>query len=91
MLKGATTNNFTASLTQGSLSISSLAASTGYVSTTCPYFNIASINAIGYDQFQIGYAYDDSSNRYRFLIYDTSTKQVGTDLFNYTFIALYVD
>ena len=45
VLKGATTNNFTASLTEGSLVVNSLAASTGYSSTTCPYFNSASISA----------------------------------------------
>ena len=36
VLKNTTTNNFTASLTEGSLVINSLAASTGYSSTTCP-------------------------------------------------------
>lgn len=45
VLKGSSTNNFTASLTQGSLNVSSLAASTGYASTTCPYFDSASISA----------------------------------------------
>jgi hypothetical protein len=44
VLKNTTTNNFTASLTEGSLVINSLAASTGYSSTTCPYFNSASIS-----------------------------------------------
>ena len=45
VLKNTTTNNFTASLTEGSLVINSLAASTGYSSATCPYFNSASISA----------------------------------------------
>jgi hypothetical protein len=45
VLKGVTTNNFTASLTEGSLVVNSLAASTGYASTTCPYFDSASISA----------------------------------------------
>jgi hypothetical protein len=38
-------NNFTASVSQGSLIIGSLASSTGYASTTCPYFHSASISA----------------------------------------------
>jgi hypothetical protein len=38
-------NNFTASVSQGSLTIGSLAASTGYASATCPYFHSASISA----------------------------------------------
>ncbi len=41
----ASNSNFTASLTEGSLVISSLATSTGYASTTCPYFNSSSISA----------------------------------------------
>lgn len=45
VLKGTTTSNFTASLTEGSLVVNSLAASTGYSSATCPYFNSASISA----------------------------------------------
>ena len=45
VLKGSTTNNFTASLTQGSLNITSTAVSTGYTSTECPYFDSASISA----------------------------------------------
>jgi hypothetical protein len=45
VLKGATTNNFTASLTEGSLVVNSLAASIGYSSTTCPYFSSSSISA----------------------------------------------
>ena len=38
-------NNFTASISQGSLAIGSLASSTGYASTVCPYFHSASISA----------------------------------------------
>jgi hypothetical protein len=38
-------SNFTASVSQGSLTIGSLAASTGYASTVCPYFHSASISA----------------------------------------------
>jgi hypothetical protein len=38
-------NNFTASISQGSLAIGSLAASTGYASAVCPYFHSASISA----------------------------------------------
>lgn len=45
VLKGSTTNNFTASLSEGSLAVSSLAASTGYATTTCNYFDSASISA----------------------------------------------
>jgi len=45
VLKGATTDNFTASLSEGSLTINSLAAATGYASTECPYFDSASISA----------------------------------------------
>lgn len=44
-LKGTSTNNITASITQGSLYVASLAASTGYASTDCPYFDSASISA----------------------------------------------
>jgi len=36
-------NNFTSSISQGSLTIGSLASSTGYASATCPYFHSASI------------------------------------------------
>lgn len=43
VLKGANTSNITASITQGSLYVASLAASTGYASTDCPYFDSASI------------------------------------------------
>jgi hypothetical protein len=45
VLKGSTTSNFTASITQGSLFVASLAASTGYASTDCPYFDSSSISA----------------------------------------------
>lgn len=45
VLKGATTSDFTASLSEGSLTINSLAAATGYASTECPYFDSASISA----------------------------------------------
>ena len=45
VLKNTTTNNFTASLTEGSLVVNSLAASIGYSSATCPYFSSASISA----------------------------------------------
>lgn len=45
VLKGTTTNDITASLTQGSLYVASLAASTGYASTECPYFATESISA----------------------------------------------
>jgi hypothetical protein len=38
-------NNFTASVSQGSLTIGSLASSTGYASVNCPYFHSASISA----------------------------------------------
>jgi hypothetical protein len=38
-------NNFTASVSQGSLAIGSLASSTGYASAVCPYFDTASISA----------------------------------------------
>jgi len=44
-LKGSTTNNFTASITQGSLYVASLAAATGYASTDCPYFDSSSISS----------------------------------------------
>ena len=42
---GLTTANYTASLSAGSLSISSLSTATGYTSTTCPYFNSGSMSA----------------------------------------------
>jgi hypothetical protein len=45
VLKNTTTNDFTASLTEGSLIVNSLAASIGYSSATCPYFSSASISA----------------------------------------------
>jgi len=37
-------NNFTASISQGSLTIGSLASSTGYASVNCPYFHSASMD-----------------------------------------------
>jgi hypothetical protein len=43
-LSGSTTNDFTASISNDSLSINSLAVATGYSSTTCPYFDSASIS-----------------------------------------------
>ena len=39
------TSNYTASLSLGNLSISSLAVTTGYASTACPYFNSSSLSA----------------------------------------------
>jgi len=41
----ASNSNFTASLTEGSLVISSLSTATGYASTLCPYFSSSSISA----------------------------------------------
>lgn len=43
VLEGSTTNNFTTSIDQGNLTVSSLAASTGYATTPCPYLSSASI------------------------------------------------
>jgi hypothetical protein len=45
VLQGSSTTNFTASITQGSLYVASLAAATGYASTDCPYFDTGSISA----------------------------------------------
>lgn len=45
VMKGASSSNFTASISQGSLRISSLAASTGYSSTNCSYFSSSSISS----------------------------------------------
>jgi hypothetical protein len=45
VLQGSSTSNFTASISQGSLYVASLAASTGYASTDCPYFDTGSISA----------------------------------------------
>jgi len=45
ILESSSTNNFTASLSEGNLIISSLSVSTGYASTTCQYFNSSSISA----------------------------------------------
>jgi hypothetical protein len=39
------TNNYTASLSLGSLNISSLASATGYASAACPYFSSSSLSA----------------------------------------------
>ncbi len=41
--ENSSVTNFTASIAQGSLKISSLAASTGYTTTNIPFFNSASI------------------------------------------------
>ena len=38
-------SDYTASISQGNLEISSLAATTGYSNTTCPYFNSSSLSA----------------------------------------------
>jgi cold shock CspA family protein len=43
-LSSSNTSNFTTSIDAGSLSINSLSVSTGYLSTTCTYFNSASIS-----------------------------------------------
>ena len=43
-LSSSNTSNFTTSIDAGSLSINSLSVSTGYLSTTCQYFNSASIS-----------------------------------------------
>jgi hypothetical protein len=45
VLQGSSTSNFTASISQGSLYVASLAVATGYASTTCPYFDTGSISA----------------------------------------------
>jgi hypothetical protein len=39
------TNNYTASISEGNLIISSLAVATGYANTSCPYFNSSSLSA----------------------------------------------
>jgi hypothetical protein len=44
-LSSSNTSNFTASLDAGSLSVNSLSVATGYLSTTCAYFDSASISA----------------------------------------------
>jgi hypothetical protein len=44
-LSGSSTNDFTASISNDSLSIGSLSAATGYASTTCNYFDSASISS----------------------------------------------
>jgi len=43
ILSGSSTSNFTASIGQGNLTVGSIAASTGYATTTCPYLNSAYI------------------------------------------------
>jgi len=43
-ISGSTSNNFTASIAQGSLTVSSLAASTGYATVNCPYLSSTYIN-----------------------------------------------
>lgn len=44
ILSGSSTNNFTASISQGNLTINSTAVSTGYAVTSCPYLSSASIS-----------------------------------------------
>ena len=44
ILSGSSSSNFTASLNQGNLTIGSVAASTGYATTNCPYLDSASIS-----------------------------------------------
>jgi hypothetical protein len=44
ILSGSSTSNFTASLETGNLTIGSVAASTGYATTNCPYLDSASIS-----------------------------------------------
>jgi hypothetical protein len=39
------TNNYTASISEGNLIISSLAVATGYANTSCPYFNSSSLSS----------------------------------------------
>lgn len=43
-ISGSNTTNFTASLSQGNVVVSSLAAATGYASTNCPYLSQTYIN-----------------------------------------------
>jgi hypothetical protein len=43
ILSGSSTSNFTASIETGNLTIGSVAASTGYATTNCPYLDSASI------------------------------------------------
>jgi hypothetical protein len=45
VVKNTSTNNFTASLSAGSLNVSSLSVATGYASLNCPYFNSASLSS----------------------------------------------
>jgi hypothetical protein len=44
-VKNSSTSNYTASISPGNLKISSLATTTGYSSTACPYFNTSSISS----------------------------------------------
>lgn len=44
-LTGSSTNDFTSSISNDSLTINSLSVSTGYSTTSCPYFNSASISS----------------------------------------------
>ena len=44
ILSGSSSSNFTASISQGNLTIGSVAASTGYATTNCPYLDSASIS-----------------------------------------------
>lgn len=44
ILSGSSTSNFTASIETGNLTIGSVAASTGYATTNCPYLDSASIS-----------------------------------------------
>jgi hypothetical protein len=44
ILSGSSTSNFTASIGQGNLTVGSIAASTGYATTNCPYLDSASIS-----------------------------------------------
>jgi hypothetical protein len=45
VLEGTTTNNYTASISAGNLTISSLATQTGYASTTCNYFDSTALSS----------------------------------------------
>ena len=44
ILSGSSSSNFTSSISQGNLTIGSVAASTGYATTNCPYLDSASIS-----------------------------------------------
>jgi hypothetical protein len=41
---GTSTNNFTASISQGNVQVNSLSLATGYATTVCPYFDSASMS-----------------------------------------------